>query len=196
VVPQRLIGHGRRQRAIARDVVLAIDQSGSMAESVVYASVFGSVLASIRSLRTSVVVFDTAVVDLTPDLHDPVDVLFGTQLGGGTDINRAIAYCQELVTRPRDTLFVLISDLIEGGVKDQMLRRMAALTESGVQVVALLALSDDGAPAFDRDNAAALAGLGIPAFATTPDAFPDLLAVALARGDVAAWADRQAAART
>jgi Mg-chelatase subunit ChlD len=190
VVPERLVGYGRRRRHMARDVVVAVDQSGSMAASVVYAGVFAAVLASMRSLRTSLVVFDTAVVDLTDQLADPVDVLFGTQLGGGTDINRAIGYCQGLVTRPADTLFVLISDLYEGGIRDEMLRRVAAMTTAGVQVVALLALSDDGAPGYDRDNAAALAGLGVPAFACTPDAFPDLLATALARGDVAAWARR------
>jgi Mg-chelatase subunit ChlD len=191
VVPERLVGYGRRQQVVARDVVLAIDQSGSMASSVVYASVFGAVLASIRALKTSLVVFDTAVVDLTEKLRDPVDVLFGTQLGGGTDINKAIAYSQTLITRPRDSIFVLISDLIEGGVREQMLARIAALDAAGVQVVVLLALSDDGAPVFDTDNAAALAELGVPAFACTPDAFPDLLAVAIDGGDVAAWAHRR-----
>ena len=190
VVPERLVGYGRRQQVVARDVVLAIDQSGSMASSVVYAAVFGAVLASIRALKTSLVVFDTAVVDLTSQLSDPVDVLFGTQLGGGTDINKAIAYSQTLITRPRDSIFVLISDLIEGGIREQMLSRIAALTSAGVQVVVLLALSDDGAPVFDRENAAALAGLGVPAFACTPDEFPDLLAVAIDGGDVAAWAHR------
>jgi Mg-chelatase subunit ChlD len=190
VVPERLVGYGRRQQVVARDVVLAIDQSGSMASSVVYASVFGAVMASIRALKTSLVVFDTAVVDLTDKLQDPVDVLFGTQLGGGTDINKAIAYGQTLITRPRDSIFVLISDLIEGGVREQMLARIAALHESGVQVVVLLALSDEGAPAFDSGNAAALAEIGVPAFACTPDAFPELLAVAIEGGDVGAWAHR------
>jgi Mg-chelatase subunit ChlD len=190
VVPERLVGYGRRQQVVARDVILAIDQSGSMASSVVYASVFGAVLASIRALRTSLVVFDTAVADLTGKLSDPVDVLFGTQLGGGTDINKAIAYCQTLITRPRDSIFVLISDLIEGGAREQMLSRIAALNAAGVQVVALLALSDDGAPVFDKGNAAALAELGVPAFACTPDAFPDLLAMAIDGGDIAAWTHR------
>jgi Mg-chelatase subunit ChlD len=191
VVPQRLIGYGRRAHAVQRDVVLCVDQSGSMASSVVYASVFASVLASMRSLRTSLVVFDTAVVDLTEHLADPVEVLFGTQLGGGTDINRAVAYATELITRPRDTIFVLVSDLFEGGVQEEMLRRVAALTASGVQVVALLALSDDGAPAYDHENAAALAGLGVPAFACTPDAFPELMAAAIERRDLRGFADRQ-----
>ncbi|MFN2562335.1 MAG: VWA domain-containing protein [Jatrophihabitans sp.] len=190
VVPERLVGYGRRQQVVARDLVLAIDQSGSMAASVVYASVFGAVLASIRAVKTSLVVFDTAVVDLTDHLSDPVQVLFGTQLGGGTDINKAIGYCQTLITRPRDSIFVLVSDLLEGGVREQMLARIAALVDSGVQVVVLLALSDEGAPVYDTDNAAALAELGVPAFACTPDAFPDLLGLAIEGGDIAGWAHR------
>jgi Mg-chelatase subunit ChlD len=194
VIPERLVGYGRRQQVMARDMVLAIDQSGSMASSVVYASVFGAVLASIRSLRTSMIAFDTAVVDLTSQLSDPVDVLFGVQLGGGTDINQAIAYCQGLITRPRDSIFVLISDLYEGGIQEEMLTRMSTLHAAGVQVVALLALSDEGAPSFDAANAAALAALGIPAFACTPDAFPELLALAIEGGDIESWAHRNAQA--
>jgi hypothetical protein len=120
-----------------------------------------------------------------------VDVLFGTQLGGGTDINSAVAYCSGLVTRPRDTIFVLISDLYEGGNAQEMLARMGALAGSGVRCVALLALSDDGAPSYDASHAATLAAMGIPAFACTPDAFPDLLAVAIDGGDIAAWAQRE-----
>ncbi|SUE14371.1 Uncharacterized protein conserved in bacteria [Rhodococcus gordoniae] len=187
VVPEKLVGYGRRSRAVKRDVVLAVDQSGSMASSVVYASVFAAVLASMRALRTSLVVFDTSVVDLTDMLADPVDVLFGTQLGGGTDINRAIAYSRSLITRPADSLFVLISDLYEGGIRAEMLSRIREMVGAGVQVVVLPALSDDGAPSFDRDNAAALAALGVPVFACTPDRFPELLAVALERGDVGRW---------
>lgn len=195
LVPERLIGYGRRRQAVKRDVVLAIDQSGSMAASVVYASVFGAVLASMRSLRTSLVVFDTSVVDLTDQLHDPVEVLFGTQLGGGTDVNRAVAYCQGLVTRPAETTLVLISDLYEGGARDEMLQRVAALTAAGVQVVVLLALSDEGAPAYDHDNAAALAAMGVPAFACTPDAFPGLMAAAIERRDLREWSERAAGDR-
>ncbi|RFS82905.1 VWA domain-containing protein [Actinomadura spongiicola] len=194
LVPERLIGYGRRRQAVKRDVILAIDQSGSMAASLVYASVFGAVLASMRSLRTSLVVFDTNVVDLTDQLHDPVEVLFGTQLGGGTDINRAVAYCQGLVTRPNDTILVLISDLYEGGIRDELLRRVAALTAAGVQVVVLLALSDEGAPAYDHTNAAALAAMDVPAFACTPDAFPELMAAAIERRDLREWSERQTAA--
>jgi Mg-chelatase subunit ChlD len=181
---------------VAKHVVVAIDQSGSMAESVVYGAVFGAVLGSIRSVRTSLVAFDTAVVDLTEKLEDPVDVLFGCQLGGGTDINAAIAYCQTMLVQPADTVFVLISDLFEGGIAEDMLKRVARMLTDGVTVLVLLALSDSGAPAYDHEHAAALAALGVPTFACTPDAFPDLLAVALGGGDVGAWvSSTQLAAR-
>lgn len=179
IVPERLIGYGRAAQSVKKDVILCIDQSGSMAASVVYASVFGAVLASMRALRTRLVVFDTAVVDLTDQLDDPVDVLFGTQLGGGTDINRALAYCQSRITRPADTVVVLISDLYEGGIRNEMLKRVAAMKASGVQFVTLLALSDEGAPTYDRDHATALSALGAPAFACTPDLFPEVMAAAI-----------------
>jgi Mg-chelatase subunit ChlD len=194
VIPQRLVGYGRASRSFSKDVIVAVDQSGSMAESLVYAAVFGATLASIRTVRTSLIAFDTEIIDLTDKLSDPVGVLFGCQLGGGTDINRAVAYCQQLISRPSETVLVLISDLIEGGAPEEMLRRIAELVRSGVTLVALLALSDSGAPAYDHEHAVALADLGVPAFACTPDNFPDLLAVALGGGDVAGWAARTAAA--
>lgn len=189
VVPERLIGFGRRQRSLSRDVIVAIDQSASMADSVVYAAVFGAVLAALPALRTSVIAFDTAVADLTPILHDPVEVLFGMQLGGGTDIGQAIGYCRQLVTRPAETVLVLVSDLYEGGSKTLLNSRIAALVQAGVTVVVLLALSDEGAPAYDHVQALELAELGVPSLACTPDAFPDLLAAALEHRDVGRWAN-------
>lgn len=189
VVPERLVGYGRRQRSLARDVIIAIDQSGSMADSVVYAAVFGSVLASLPALRTHVVAFDTAVADLTAVAHDPVDVLFGVQLGGGTDIAQAMGYCQQLVTRPADTVLVLVSDLFEGGNSALFHDRVAALRQAGVTVLVLLALSDEGAPAYDHGEAAGLAALGVPSLACTPDVFPDLFAAALEGRHLGRWAN-------
>jgi Mg-chelatase subunit ChlD len=189
LIAERLVGHGRKRSSL-RDVVLCVDQSGSMAASVVYASIFGAVLASLRAVSTRMVVFDTAVADLTEELQDPVDLLFGTQLGGGTDIHRALAYCQSIIARPAQTILVLITDLYEGGDANEMLKRAAALVQSGVKVVCLLALSDQGAPSYDGHNAARFAALGIPSFACTPDLFPDLMATAIQRGDLAAWAAR------
>jgi Mg-chelatase subunit ChlD len=188
VIPERLVGHARRTQRVERQIILCVDQSGSMAESVVYSSVFGAVLASLRSVSTRLVVFDTQVVDLTEELEDPVDVLFGVQLGGGTDINQALAYCEGLITQPADTILVLISDLYEGGIAEEMLRRAAAIVGSGATMVALLALSDSGRPSYDAEHAAALAGIGVPAFACTPDQFPGLMATAIERRDIGAWA--------
>jgi Mg-chelatase subunit ChlD len=190
IIPETLIGHGRRQSA-AREVIIAVDQSGSMAASVVYSSVFAAVMATIRSIRTRLVVFDTAVVDVTDELDDPVEVLFGTQLGGGTDINGAVGYCQTLVQRPTDTIFVLISDLYEGGVENDLLKRIGSLVSAGVIVVVLLALADTGAASYDRRLAAKLSALGAPSFACTPDLFPELMAAAVGRRDVAAWASER-----
>lgn len=187
IIPETRIGFGRKRSSL-RDIILCVDQSGSMAASVVYSSVFGAVLASLPAVSTRFVVFDTAVVDLTDTLDDPVELLFGTQLGGGTDINRALAYCESVVRRPSETILVLISDLYEGGVREELLKRAASLAASGVRIVALLALSDQGSPAFDHANAAALAELGIPAFACTPDLFPDLMAAAISRQDLGQWA--------
>lgn len=191
VVPETLIGYGRKARRPQREVVLCIDQSGSMANSVVYASIFGAVLATLPAVATKLVVFDTAVVDLSEQLDDPVDVLFGVQLGGGTDINGAVGYCQSIIREPRNTIFVLISDLYEGGVEANLLRRASALVDSGVQFITLLALSDEGAPAYDHALAAKLAALGVPSFACTPDAFPGLMAAAIRRDDIASWASTQ-----
>jgi Mg-chelatase subunit ChlD len=189
IIAERLVGHGHKHSSL-RDIVLCVDQSGSMATSVVYSGIFGAVLASIRAVSTRMIVFDTSVVDLTDDLQDPVDLLFGTQLGGGTDINRALAYCQQVVTRPAQTILVLITDLYEGGNAQEMLHRAAELVSSGVQVVCLLALSDNGTPSFDQHNAAGLAGLGVPCFSCTPDLFPDMMAAAIQRQDLNQWAAR------
>jgi Mg-chelatase subunit ChlD len=187
IVPETRIGHGRKRNAL-KNIILCVDQSGSMATSVVYSGIFGAVLASLPAVQTHVVVFDTAVVDLTEKLSDPVDVLFGTQLGGGTDIGKALGYCQALIRQPHDTIFVLISDLIEGGVKETLFKRAASIIGAGATLVTLLALSDDGAPCYDHENAAMLADLGSPAFACTPDLFPDLIAAAIQKRDLAQWA--------
>ena len=187
IIPETRIGFGRARNEL-RTIIVCIDQSGSMGQSVVYSGVFGAVLASIPALRTHVVAFDTSVVDLTEEMSDPVDVLMGIQLGGGTDINRALGYCQTLITRPTDTIVVLISDLFEGGEREEMLKRAAAMVNSGVRMVTLLALADSGAPAFDERNAAELAGMGVPSFACTPDRFPDLMAAAIHGRDLGQWA--------
>lgn len=190
IIPETRIGYGRRRNAL-KDIVLCVDQSGSMGSSVVYSGIFGAVMASIPAVKTKMIVFDTAVADLTEQLTDPVELLFGVQLGGGTDIQQALSYCQQIITRPADTVMVLITDLIEGGHTDKMRRRALELVTAGVQLVVLLALSDDGAPSYDHGNAQFFATLGVPVFACTPDKFPDLMAAALSKQDISQWASRE-----
>ena len=190
VIPERLVGFQRRARRATDldEVVLCVDQSGSMAQSVIYASIFSAVMASLPVVRTKLVCFDTAVLDLTEALQDPVEVLFGVQLGGGTDINQAVAYCEARIERPTKAHLVLITDLFEGGNAEELVVRLRRLTGTGVNVIVLLALSDAGKPFYDARLAAEIAALGAPVFACTPDQFPDLMAAALRREDIAAWA--------
>lgn len=190
IIPERKIGFTRKRNSL-KEIILLVDQSGSMATSVVYSGIFAAVLASIPAVSTRLVVFDTAVVDLSEKLSDPVDVIFGTQLGGGTDINSAVAYVETLITRPSETILVLISDLYEGGNRHELEKRFARVVAQGVKLIALLALNDEGAPAFDHRVAAYLADLGVPAFASTPDQFPEIMAVAIGKGDLSAWAAAQ-----
>lgn len=186
IIPEVRIGYGRKRKAM-KDIILCLDQSCSMGTSVIYSGIFGSVLASIPAVNTRMVVFDTAVVDLTDDLQDPVDLLFGVQLGGGTDIARALTYCQGVITRPQDTVLVLVTDLYEGGDPREMRKKFVSLVNSGVQLIVLLALNDDGAPSYDKNHAEFLANIGVPTFACTPDKFPDLMAAALSKQDIGMW---------
>jgi len=190
IVPETLVGFRRRQRRLVDldEMILCVDQSGSMASSVIYASIFAAVMASLPVLKTKLVCFDTTVVDLTDQLADPVDVLFGIQLGGGTDIDQAVGYCANRIERPGKAHFILITDLYEGGNEASLLARLAALVRSGVSVIVLLALTDQGRPSYNAALAGQVAALGVPCFACTPDQFPDLMGAALRRDDIAAWA--------
>jgi Mg-chelatase subunit ChlD len=193
IVPEKLIGFMRQQRRIVDldEVILCVDQSGSMASSVVYSSIFAAVMASIPAVKTKLICFDTAILDLTDELEDPVSVLFGVQLGGGTDIDQAIAYCEKKIERPSKTHLILITDLYEGGDQESLKRRVLNLIRQDVNVITLLALSDDGKPSYDAELAANFAAIGSPVFACTPDQFPDLMATALKREDVLSWAADQ-----
>lgn len=191
IVPERVYFYSRAQQQNHWTVIVDIDQSGSMADSVVYGAVVGSIFASLPALETRVVAFDTEVVDLTEACgDDPVDMLFGVQLGGGTDINKSVTYCQQFIKQPGQTLFILLTDLFEGGNEAQLVRRLAEMVQAGVRVLCLLALSDSGVPSFDERLAKKLAALGIPCFGCTPARLPELVAGALQGDDLPALAQR------
>ncbi len=184
IIPDNFHFWARQHRRKEWNVIVCMDESGSMASSVVYGSIMGAILASLPAVETNVIVFDTEVVDLTPQLSDPVELLFGVQLGGGTDINRAVKYCQGLMHDPRKTLFILITDLFEGGNQAELVRRVEDIVGSGVRALTLLALNDEGTPCYDETLAKKFRNLGVPCFACTPSALPEMLAAALKGGDL------------
>jgi predicted metal-dependent peptidase len=169
LIPERFYFWSNQRRQHEWDLAIAVDQSGSMAESVVYSSVMAAIFASLDVLKTKLLFFDTEIADVTPILVDPVEVLFSAQLGGGTDINRAVAYAQEnFIERPEKTIFLLITDLYEGGNAEELVLRMRQLVESKVKALVLLALSDSGRPSYDHALAQRLTDLGVYCFGCTP----------------------------
>lgn len=181
IIPERFVNRQAKGRGL-RNVHLLVDQSASMATSAIHAALAAAVMAKLPSLRVRLVAFDTELADLSDLLSDPVETLFGVQLGGGTDIHRALRYEEQFIESPTESLVVLISDLYEGGSKGGVVRRMQAMIDSGVKVICLLALSDEGRPSYDQAFAKTLTELGAVVFSTTPDAFPDMMAAAL-RGE-------------
>lgn len=190
IVPERVYFHSRSQKTNNWTVIVDMDQSGSMADSVVYGAVTGSIFASLPALKTHVVAFDTEVVDLTEKCGtDPVDMIFGVQLGGGTDINKSVAYCQQFIQEPTKTIFIMITDLFEGGNQAQLVQRLTEMVSSGVRCLCLLALNDSGTPCYDENLAKKLSSLGIPCFACTPRLLPQMLEGTLRGGDLQALAN-------
>ncbi len=179
ILPEKFYFFERASKSASRTVILDIDQSGSMGESAIYSSVMGCILASMNSIKTHIVAFDTKVTDLTELCSDPVELLYGIQLGGGTDINKSVAYCSELITEPEKTTMFLITDLYEGGNESALVRRISELKESGVNIIVLLAISDSGKPCFDSRLADKISEFDIPCFACPPEKLPELLEMAL-----------------
>lgn len=191
IVPEKFYFFENRRVSKEWTVILDMDQSGSMSDSIIYASIMGSIFASLPALDTRIVAFDTEVVDLTEACgDDPVDILFGVQLGGGTDINKSLKYCSQYIETPKKTLFILISDLYEGGVEAGLLRQLGDMKESGVTVLVLLALSDRGVPSYDERIAKKIAAMGLPCFGCTPSKLPELVGGALRGDDLNVLADR------
>ncbi|MGN0695959.1 MAG: VWA domain-containing protein [Oscillospiraceae bacterium] len=179
LLPEKFYFYEHSSKSASRTVILDIDQSGSMGESAIYSSVMGCILASVSSLKTYVVAFDTKVTDLTELCSDPVELLYGVQLGGGTDIERSVAYCSELVSEPEKTTMFIVTDLYEGGNRNGLIRRIGELKESGVNVIVLLAISDSGKPCYDSQLAERISALEVPCFACPPERLPELLEAAL-----------------
>lgn len=166
---ERPVFMSRSQRHVqAWDVILLIDQSGSMVDSVIHSAVMAACLWNIPGMRTRLVAFDTAVVELTSDVADPVELLMKVQLGGGTDIAKAVAYAHGLIQNPSRSVIVLVSDFYEGGSEYELVRRVKTLVQGGTKVLGLAALDSQADPAYDRAMAERLVNAGAQVGAMTP----------------------------
>jgi Mg-chelatase subunit ChlD len=166
----------RNTRLLPWQVILCVDQSGSMADSVIHSAVMAGILAGLPMVRVKLVVFDTSVVDLSDRVDDPVEVLMSVQLGGGTNIGQALNYCETLVENPHRTILALVSDFCEGGSTDVMFAACRRLREAGVKLLGLASLDQSASPIYDHNIADLLADVGMEIAALTPKHFAEWLA--------------------
>lgn len=194
-IPEQLSFFSRQQRQNQWNIIIAMDQSGSMATSLIYGGIMGAILASIGAIETHVVAFNHEdVVDLTEHCSDPVDLLFGVQLGGAEDYWKATSYCERFMHTPARTLYVLLADLYDTSPNTKrFVKKMEFLLESGVKAIGLLAISDQGKPSFNESLANTLAGMGMPCFGCTPDRLPELIAGVIRGSDLKVLATRVSA---
>lgn len=182
IVPRTWYGYSNGSKL--KEVYLIVDKSESMINSAIYASVIGSVLASLSSIRTHIIFFDTEVCDVTDLYQDPVEILFSVPMGGGTDIAKAIQYVDQKMRIHSDCLLFLISDLDEGGPKEELISRINSLINKKCRIQCLLSLSDEGKPEYNRSIAEEIKALGIPVYGSDPENFPEILCNELAKLDL------------
>ena len=173
LVLEKVYFFSRVKHSVTWDVVICVDESGSMLDSVIHSSVMAGIFASLPMLETKLVIFDTNVVDLSESVDDAVETLMSVQLGGGTDIGKAMRYCETLVKNPERTIFVLVTDLYEGGRPQEMFACARGLVEAGVKLMILTALDKEANPNYDRKAAAKMAALGANVAAMTPGELAD-----------------------
>jgi Mg-chelatase subunit ChlD len=182
-VLERLFFTRNRQRREVWDLFLLADQSGSMTDAIIHSAVLAGIFCGVRTLRTHLILFDTEVVDLTGELADPVETLLAVQLGGGTDIGKALSYAAECLLQPSRSMVVLISDFEECGDPELMFSRVAQLKESGATLLGLAALDDTVTPAYNESYARRLTTLGMDIGVMTPEHLAEWIANCLAAGD-------------
>lgn len=176
IVVEQVLFFSRIQRRLPWRIVLCVDQSGSMAGSVIYSAVMAGILSSLPLIDVKLVVFDTSVVDLSGNIDDPVELLMSVQLGGGTNIGQAMQYCEQLIEDPRRSIIVLISDFCEGGSPTQLIASCRRAREAGARLLGLAALDENANPSYDVKMAETLAAVGMDIAALTPKHFAEWLA--------------------
>ncbi|EMK24067.1 vWA domain-containing protein [Leptospira kirschneri] len=175
LILQKPLFHSRTYRSIAErwHLIILVDQSGSMLDSVIHSAVTASIFWGIKSIKTSLILFDTEVVDVTDHCSDPVETLMKVQLGGGTDIGSALLYAEGKIENPRRTIVVLISDFCEGAPPLKLISNTHHLVESGVKVLGLAALDETSNPNYDKEMAEKLVNVGAEIAAMTPGELAD-----------------------
>jgi len=167
-IKQPLFTSRARKDNLRWQIILLVDQSGSMTSSVIHAAVTAACFCGLPAIKTHLVAFDTAVVDLTSEIRDPIELLMKVQLGGGTHIDKAVRYAETLVENPRRTMVVLITDFYEGGDARVLIQSVRRLCEQGVRVLGLAALDNEAEAEYDRDLAQHLVQVGAHVGAMTP----------------------------
>lgn len=173
IIPDRWFGF--KKGYSLPQVFIVVDKSESMIHSMIFASIMASILAKLKSIQSHLIFFDTEISDVSNKFNDPIDILFSTPCGGGTDIALAMQYVKQQIINPKRSLIFLISDLYEGGNKSDLLYLCKSIKDQGTSLLCLLNLDDEGTADFDHHLASLMAALDIPCFACPPEKFPDLI---------------------
>ncbi|MFK7752121.1 MAG: VWA domain-containing protein [Sedimentitalea sp.] len=171
IVAQTLRFNSREKRKLPWTVVLCVDQSGSMTDSLIHAAVMAAILSGLPGVTVKMVLFDTSVLDVSDKLTDPLDTLLSVQLGGGTNIGRAVTYCESLIENPQRTVFALITDFAEGASPRVLYSALARLAEARVRMIGLIALDHNNQGYYDIATATKAADIGMHVGAMTPNRF-------------------------
>ena len=158
-----------------KTVIIAVDESGSMLDSVIYSAVMAQIISKLPFAEVKLIIFDTQVVDLSGMVDDPVEVMMSVQLGGGTDIGKALSYCESLIQSPSNTCVLCVTDLCEGGIPKILLNTAQNIMTSGAKLSFLAALDECANPAYDRNMGQRLADMGAFVGALTPDQLGDYI---------------------
>ena len=176
VIERPLFWSRQRRHGEQWQIIVAVDQSGSMVGSVIHAAVTAACLCGLPAVKLNLIAFDTAVVDLSTHLTDPVETLMKVQLGGGTDIAMAVNYCGGLVREPARSIIVLITDFFEGGDEGRLIRTVRDLSDAGVRMIGLGALGYDARPAYNKTTAGKCRKVGMDILVCTPERLAEAMA--------------------
>jgi len=181
IIPEKIFGYNARKRRL-REVFILLDQSGSMSSSLVYTGIIASILFKLPALDTHLVLFDSQVIDMTALLNDPVELLFGVQLGGGTDIIKALSFARQKMRNPRECIVFVVSDLYDNAPDHILIEKFHTMHQDGIRQVVIPAISDSGRADFNKNVADRLSSIGIETVACSPDKFCEILPRVLAGG--------------